>query len=43
MNVTAPAITKDLIVQHNLTDDEYEKIVETFWGRRLEGATYETD
>jgi len=27
--VTAPVITKDLIAQHNLTDDEYERIVET--------------
>jgi len=27
--VTAPVITKDLIAQqHNLTDDEYKKIVE---------------
>jgi phosphoribosylformylglycinamidine synthase II len=26
--VTAPAMTKDLIAQHNLTDDEYKKIVE---------------
>ncbi len=28
MNATASAITKDLIAQHNLTDDEYQKIVE---------------
>jgi len=27
-------MTKDLIAQHNLTDDEYEKIVETL-GREL--------
>ena len=26
--VTAPVITKDLIGQHNLTDDEYKKIIE---------------
>jgi phosphoribosylformylglycinamidine synthase subunit PurL len=26
--VTAPVMTKDLIAQHNLTDDEYKKIVE---------------
>ena len=28
MNVTAPVMTKDLIAQHNLTDDEYKKIIE---------------
>jgi hypothetical protein len=27
-------MTKDLIAQHNLTDDEYKKIVETL-GREL--------
>ena len=25
--VTVPVMTKDLITQHNLTDDEYQKIV----------------
>ena len=24
-------ITKDLVAQHNLTDDEYKKIVEILW------------
>ena len=28
VNVTAPVMTKDLIAQHNLTDDEYKKIIE---------------
>jgi phosphoribosylformylglycinamidine synthase len=28
VSVTLPVITKDLIAQHNLTDDEYKKIVE---------------
>ena len=28
MNFNSQAITKDLIAQDNLTDDEYEKIVE---------------
>ena len=28
MKVTSQVITKDLIAQHNLTDDEYMKIVE---------------
>ena len=28
MNVTAPVMTKDPSAQHNLTDGEYEKIVE---------------
>jgi hypothetical protein len=29
--VTALVMTKDLIAQHNLTDDEYKKIVRIFW------------
>jgi hypothetical protein len=32
--VTAPVMSKDLIAQHNLTDDEYKKIVEIL-GREL--------
>jgi hypothetical protein len=31
VSVTAPAMTKDLIAQHNLTDDEYKKIIEILW------------
>jgi len=27
MRVTSHMITKDLIAQHNLTDDEYKKII----------------
>ena len=34
MIVTAPVITKDLIAQHNLTDDEYKKIARIL-GREL--------
>jgi hypothetical protein len=34
MRFSATLITKDLIVQDNLTDDEYKKIVEIF-GREL--------
>ena len=34
MNVMAPVMTKVLIVQHNLTGDEYKEIVEIL-GREL--------
>ena len=34
MIVTAPVMRKDFIAQHNLTDDEYKKIVEIL-GREL--------
>jgi hypothetical protein len=34
MELNIQLITKDLIVQHNLTDDEYKKIVEIL-GREL--------
>ena len=35
MESVSPVITKDLIAQHNLTDDEYKKIVEILGASRI--------
>lgn len=36
-------ITKDLIAQHNLTDDEYKKIVEILGGEPVSPVTEGSD